>query len=218
MSTVIFVKLSAATFSAAVALIWLTSSDVWEIGNVNCDAAVSLCQSGHHQWHLKLIFPSLGGHWRHCSLMGRERVGCRLGFWLECVPEVNGHTEQEKFPVSPQRNLLGLITHFILFNKLEMRFNFVLLHAHTYTSANELLPRLPYVIWVTEKQVIFEHRVCSDLKSTNFSQFCCMTCKKGFQTHCHIFSLSDNHKTLSFFFFLMVLLLGNEWMAFEVAV
>lgn len=49
MSTVIFVKLSAATFSAAVALIWLTSSDVWEIGNVNCDAAVSLCQSGHHQ-------------------------------------------------------------------------------------------------------------------------------------------------------------------------
>lgn len=56
-----FCKIAAA-FRAAVALIRLTSSDVWEISNVNWDAAVSLCQSGHHQWHLKLTVPSLGGH------------------------------------------------------------------------------------------------------------------------------------------------------------
>lgn len=52
----------AAVFSAPVILIWLTSLDVWEISNVNWDPAVSLCQSGHHQWPLKVIFPSLGGH------------------------------------------------------------------------------------------------------------------------------------------------------------
>lgn len=129
----------AAAFSAAVALI--TSLDVWEISNVNWDAAVSLWQSGHHQWHLKLIFPSLGGHckvWGACSLTDREGAGCRLGFWLESVPEVNGHTEQDRLPVSPQSNLLGWIAHFLLLNKLEMRFNFVLLHAHKNLLAHPL--------------------------------------------------------------------------------
>lgn len=31
--------------------------DLLEISNVNCDEIISLCQSGHYQWHFKLIFP-----------------------------------------------------------------------------------------------------------------------------------------------------------------
>lgn len=136
----------------------LTPLDLWEISNVNCDGAISLCQSGHHQWHFKLIFPLREGVTSsEESGFWRAEKGQDADWGFDWSVSLKSTAIQNRID-SLQRNLLGGIARFILINRLEMKFNSVLLHAHKNILAHPLtshLPRLPYVICGTEKKKRF---------------------------------------------------------------